>query len=82
MDVSSTTKKWAEEIDKAKTERDKEIEKMNQEFIKEVDNSYTALYVWRANYEQEELTPLRNKTAKINSAKKYIKKWLIEVYII
>jgi hypothetical protein len=82
MDLSSTKKKWTEDIDKAKKERDKEIEKMNQEHLKEEENSYTDLFVWRAKYEQEELAPLRNKTAKINSAKKYIKNWLIEVYLI
>jgi vacuolar-type H+-ATPase subunit H len=82
MDVKSATKKWDDDIDKAKKERDKEIEKMNQEHLKEEENSYTALFVWRAKYVEEELEPLRNKAAKINSAKKYIKNWLIEVYLI
>jgi hypothetical protein len=75
MELTSASKKWDDNIAKAKKSSAKEIEQFDKDLLKEIDGSYTTFHIWRSQHETDEIRPLYHTIAKINAAKKAIWQW-------
>jgi phosphoglycerate dehydrogenase-like enzyme len=80
-EVSTTIKKWDDQIKQAKKVTANENEKIDKEVLHKQDVAYKTIHAWRADYDKIELQPLRAYIAEIVKAKKSLHKFLKEVIL-